>query len=133
MMLEKLCTISMRFLTRGATLISRGIARASSMGDDLVKAGVSPVWEQHWQAGVNPGDRWDARGPIPVLQKLLEENQLPKGSVLVPGCGRGYDVGLFGQFGYDAIGVDLSPTAVERATQYIGTVPNVTGKAQIKV
>jgi len=35
--------------------------------------------------------------------------------VLVPGCGRGYDVLLFASYGYDAYGLDVSRTAVEAA------------------
>ena len=33
---------------------------------------------------------------------------------LVPGCGRGYDVSLLASFGYDAFGLEVSETAVQR-------------------
>ncbi|EKX52828.1 hypothetical protein GUITHDRAFT_64740 [Guillardia theta CCMP2712] len=36
---------------------------------------------------------------------------------LVPGCGRGYDVFEFARFGYTALGIDLSTTAVHEATK----------------
>ena len=35
--------------------------------------------------------------------------------VLVPGCGRGYDVLLFSSYGFNAVGLDISPTATEEA------------------
>lgn len=35
--------------------------------------------------------------------------------VLVPGCGRGYDVLVFSSYGYDAYGLDASPTGIEEA------------------
>ena len=38
-----------------------------------------------------------------------------KKRALVPGCGRGYDVMLLASFGYDAVGVDGSETAIKAA------------------
>ena len=34
-------------------------------------------------------------------------------TVLVPGCGRGYDVNLFASFGFDAYGIEISKSAVD--------------------
>lgn len=39
----------------------------------------------------------------------------PQGRALVPGCGVGHDVAMLLEAGVDAIGVDLSPTAVRMA------------------
>lgn len=36
-------------------------------------------------------------------------------TVLVPGCGRGYDVSLFASYGFNAVGLDISPTSTEEA------------------
>lgn len=33
----------------------------------------------------------------------------------MPGCGRGYDVLLFASYGFNAVGLDISPTATEEA------------------
>lgn len=38
--------------------------------------------------------------------------------VLVPGCGRGYDVLLFASYGFNAVGLDISPTASEEAKKF---------------
>jgi methyl halide transferase len=37
---------------------------------------------------------------------------------LVPGCGRGYDVLLLASFGYDAYGLDISKTAIQKCREY---------------
>ncbi|KAF1837646.1 hypothetical protein BDW02DRAFT_595317 [Decorospora gaudefroyi] len=46
--------------------------------------------------------------------------------VLVPGCGKGYDVALFAAHGYDAYGLEVSVHAAEAARKYLtseGTGP----------
>lgn len=40
--------------------------------------------------------------------------------VLVPGCGKGYDVSLFAAHGYDAYGLEVSEHAAEAARRYFG-------------
>ncbi|KAI8611401.1 S-adenosyl-L-methionine-dependent methyltransferase [Chytriomyces sp. MP71] len=85
-------------------------------------------WENAWQK-----DRtgWDLGGATPALVALLRthtETLFPaqKGSwrVLVPGCGRGYDLAAFvaAKSGITALGVDISPTAVRelREVQKLG-------------
>lgn len=69
---------------------------------------------------------WDRGSPNPALEETLikkrgvigtavdttgEEKKRKK--ALVPGCGRGVDVLLLASFGYDAIGVEYSQSAVE--------------------
>ena len=39
--------------------------------------------------------------------------------VLIPGCGKGYDVALFAAHGYDAYGLEVSSHAADAAKQYI--------------
>jgi SAM-dependent methyltransferase len=39
--------------------------------------------------------------------------------VLVPGCGKGYDVALFAAHGYDAYGLEVSTHAAEAARKYL--------------
>jgi len=48
---------------------------------------------------------------------------------LVPGCGRGYDVLLFAQHGYDAVGVEVAEKAVESAKQFIAEEEEKTRKS----
>ncbi|KAL8676800.1 MAG: hypothetical protein Q9186_006707 [Xanthomendoza sp. 1 TL-2023] len=83
-------------------------------------------WAQLWEAGdFLP---WDRGGPNPALIDLLNEKRAIIGdyfvedangskrrkTALVPGCGRGYDVLLLANYGYDAYGLEVSEKAVER-------------------
>ncbi|MEM1414552.1 MAG: methyltransferase [Myxococcota bacterium] len=71
-------------------------------------------WEDAWAEGRT---RWDAGAPAPVLLGLLREEALgaPAGRrALVPGCGSGYDVFAFAAAGFEAVGLDVAPTAGER-------------------
>lgn len=70
------------------------------------------------EAGEEPPG-WDLGGPNPELVWQLG-NAVPKivpGRVLVPGCGQGHDVVLLAAMGFDVVGVDVAPVAVERARQ----------------
>ena len=83
-------------------------------------------WSQLWDKGdFLP---WDRGAPNPALVDLLDGSdgqtvtngtitQFQGGShrrrkVLIPGCGRGYDVLLFASFGFDAYGLEISESAV---------------------
>ena len=81
-------------------------------------------WEEMWQKSITP---WDRNEPNPALVEALEKKPYLVNSpfkegggktrkkVLVPGCGKGYDVLLFSSYGYDAVGLDAAPTAIEGA------------------
>ena len=88
-------------------------------------------WSQLWDKGdFLP---WDRGAPNPALIDLLSgrEGNTPTDAminhgtsthrrrkrVLVPGCGRGYDVLLFASFGFDAYGLEISEAAVEKCRQ----------------
>lgn len=86
-------------------------------------------WDKMWKQSITP---WDRSESNPALVETLEEKSDLFGSpfkdtnskerrkkVLVPGCGKGYDVLLFSSFGYDAYGLDASPTAVEEANKLL--------------
>ena len=71
-------------------------------------------WEECYQ---NKDTPWDKAVPAPEIAFALRENYLNRGSVLVPGCGRGHDVRAIASAGaHEVIGVDLSPSAVREAT-----------------
>lgn len=99
------------------------------------------VWNELWVERLTP---WDRGGPSLALLDLLvllpgaekEASGVPlfpvtpqtgsappsSGSssrrrprALVPGCGRGHDVLLLAQLGWDVVGLDYSPTAIEEA------------------
>lgn len=44
----------------------------------------SDGWEKCWDKGLTP---WDLGRPTPVVLQLVQSGTLPKGRVLVPGCG----------------------------------------------
>lgn len=72
-------------------------------------------WEKAWQHRITP---WDAGKATPVIQNmLLKYANLPKGNVLVVGCGAGYDAIEFAKTGYNTLGVDLAPTALRLANE----------------
>lgn len=61
--------------------------------------------ERHWSGGVNPA--------IAAIAAIVSE--LPPGTALDVGSGEGGDVVWLAENGWTATGVDVSPTAVERA------------------
>ncbi|HLU39725.1 MAG TPA: methyltransferase domain-containing protein [Planctomycetota bacterium] len=75
-------------------------------------------WQRAYREGVTP---WDLRGPTPALLALLHGPVLVEAGVrsgarvAVPGCGRGHDVRVFAQRGFDVTGFDIVPDAVEEA------------------
>ena len=103
------------------------------------------AWDALWGAGCTP---WDRGGPSLALRDaLVEEPHLFPGhgrqdrpsaretsaattttaktrrkKALVPGCGRGYDVLLLADLGYDVVGLEVSPTALDEARAYAAAV-----------
>jgi len=72
-------------------------------------------WEDLYQKGET---RWDKGEPSPGLVDFLESNtQLPRGTVLVPGCGTGHDVRAWAKAGFEATGLDLAPSAIQRSEE----------------
>ncbi|KAF5831893.1 S-adenosyl-L-methionine-dependent methyltransferase [Dunaliella salina] len=75
-----------------------------------------------WNAGLKPGEAFDARDASPMLKHLIETGKIDvRGKrVLVPGCGRGYDVVALVAAGAEAaVGLELSDRAVEEAKIYL--------------
>mmetsp|Transcript_57799 Transcript_57799/g.183230 ORF Transcript_57799/g.183230 Transcript_57799/m.183230 type:complete len:190 (+) Transcript_57799:68-637(+) len=68
------------------------------------------------------GDAFDASKPAPGLIALVESGAVDvKGkTVLVPGCGRGYDLALFSKHGASkATGLEISETAAAAAKDWL--------------
>jgi methyl halide transferase len=73
------------------------------------------AWEQRYQ---NSQDRWDLGCPAPPLIGLLASAQAPTpGRIAVLGCGSGQDAMLFAEAGFEVIGFDFAPSAIERASK----------------
>jgi len=72
-------------------------------------------WEELYQKG---DTRWDKGEPSPGLVDFLEQHpELPRGRVLVPGCGMGHDVRAWAQAGFEATGLDLAPSAIRHSRE----------------
>lgn len=70
-------------------------------------------WEKRYREGL---DRWDLGCPAPPLINLLASDQAPQaGRLAVLGCGSGQDAMLFASAGFEVVGFDFAPTALERA------------------
>jgi SAM-dependent methyltransferase len=48
---------------------------------------------------------------------LAAHPELLRGSVCVPGCGTGHDVRAWAQAGFDVLGCDIAPSAIQLATE----------------
>lgn len=70
-------------------------------------------WEQRYQSG---DTHWDKGAPSPGLVDFLAAHpDLPPGTVCVPGCGTGHDVRAWAQAGFNALGLDIAPSAIRLA------------------
>ena len=90
---------------------------------------ISTDWEQHYQEKNTP---WDKGKAAPGLDAFLRDRQALSGRILVPGCGLGHDVRALstaGGNGAEAIGLDLSPTAMAQVNEFpkVGREQFVTG------
>jgi hypothetical protein len=81
---------------------------------------ISPdFWQERYETEKTP---WDLGGPSPHFVDLLKEQPdwLKPGRMAVPGAGRGHDAALFAGAGFDVVGFDYSPAAVERSNALYG-------------
>jgi len=72
-----------------------------------------------WEALYQQGDTgWD-RGTIsPALQHWLDRGDFRTGQrILIPGCGRGYEVIALAKLGFDVTALDLAPSAIDAVKQ----------------
>src|SRR5262245_4193792 len=69
-------------------------------------------WNESYQQDFIP---WDSGVPEPVLIQSVESSALPLGRALDVGCGTGTNAIWLAQHGYEVLGVDLAPLAIEKA------------------
>lgn len=74
-------------------------------------------WTELWDAGIAPGQLFDAESPSPLLSNFIKENKIPTGRALVPGCGRGYDVTALASSDRYVLGLDIAQKAVDAAKE----------------
>jgi SAM-dependent methyltransferase len=73
-----------------------------------------PSWDEAYTASAPPP--WDIGRPQPVFVRLAEQGLL-SGRVLDSGCGTGEQALLAAAHGADAVGVDVSGRAIQRARE----------------
>lgn len=67
-------------------------------------------WEERYRKGDMP---WEKGSASPGLVDFVAANQnLERGTVLIPGCGTGHDVRVWAKAGFKATGMDLAPSAI---------------------
>jgi SAM-dependent methyltransferase len=72
----------------------------------------NPSWDDSYAGSVPPP--WDIGQPQPAFVRLAEPGMLT-GQLLDVGCGTGEHTLLAASYGADALGVDVSPLAIEQA------------------
>ncbi|XP_077229561.1 S-adenosyl-L-methionine-dependent methyltransferases superfamily protein isoform X2 [Tasmannia lanceolata] len=88
---------------------------------EMLKDDSTDAWDKCWEKGITP---WDLGQPTPVLMHLLQTRALPKGRVLIPGCGTGYDVVAIASPEHYVVGLDISDNAIKKANEWSSSLPN---------
>ena len=70
------------------------------------------TWDADYAAGDLP---WDTGKPEPLLVDLVESGRIAPGRTLEVGCGTGTNAIWLAERGFEVLGVDLAPLAVDRA------------------
>lgn len=74
-------------------------------------------WDVRYTKGETP---WDFHGVPAALKEFLKTSQAA--TVLIPGCGSGYEVRAFHDAGWSVTAIDFSAVVVERARAELGTL-----------
>lgn len=69
-------------------------------------------WDDHYRSGDLP---WDTGVPDPALVAILRGGAFPRGRALDIGAGTGTNARWLAEQGFDVLGIDLAPRAVELA------------------
>lgn len=69
-------------------------------------------WDDRYQNGELP---WETGGPSTELQRVIRDEAVAPCRAVDLGCGTGTHAVWLAQQGFDVVGVDFSPTAVDRA------------------
>ena len=109
--------------------------RITSMAQGTSSDYYSKRWEIMWNGGNNDyevkngdggklkaGQSFDAGRSCPYLDTFIEQNKasLEGKTAVIPGCGRGYDVATFSKYCKEVTGLELAPTAVVSAQEFLG-------------
>ena len=74
-------------------------------------------WKERFATGTTP---WNRGAPNPQLDRWLAEGTLvPGGTVIVPGCGHGWEIAALARAGMDVVGIDFAPNALALCRQLL--------------
>jgi SAM-dependent methyltransferase len=73
-------------------------------------------WDERFEREFTP---WDLKGVPQGLREFVERDPAPR-TVLIPGCGNGYELVCMAEAGWDVTAIDFSPAAVRRARAVVG-------------
>ena len=76
-------------------------------------------WQERFRAGQTP---WDRGASSPQLAAWIESGLLAPCRILVPGCGSGHEVAELARLGFDVVGLDFAPAAVERTRERLAAL-----------
>ena len=71
-----------------------------------------PSWNESYASGQLP---WDTGRPEPLLVEFVNSNAVTPGPTLEIGAGTGTNAIWMAEHGFDVLGVDVAPLAIERA------------------
>lgn len=77
-----------------------------------------PPWNESYAAGELP---WDTGEPEPLLVEFVTSNGIRPTRTLEIGAGTGTNTIWLAEHGFDVLGVDVAPLAVERAIAKLGS------------
>jgi len=72
-----------------------------------------PPWNERYASGESLP--WDTGTPDPLLVDMIGLRAIPPGRTLEIGCGTGTNAIYLAQHGFEVVGVDISPLAIEAA------------------
>jgi SAM-dependent methyltransferase len=72
-----------------------------------------PPWNERYASG-EPLP-WDTGAPDPLLIGVIESRAIAPGRTLEIGCGTGTNAIYLAEHGFDVVGIDISPLAVDHA------------------
>lgn len=76
--------------------------------------------QQEWETRYQRGETgWDRGQSSPALWQWLDQAILTPCRILIPGCGRGYEVAELTRRGFEVTALDIAPSAVAEAKRLI--------------
>lgn len=85
-------------------------------------------WQERFEAGQTP---WDRGAVNPQLSAWLDDGVLAPCRILVPGCGSGHEVLELARRGFEVVGLDFAPAAVQRVRDGLAGLGEVAGRASV--